>query len=104
MAKLTGIRSLFESLLSPSGDFSGLLPSLKQQCLLFDNIGFLGLDDDKDPMVSTMIGKHAAQVEWLKENKLICNVDYPRNVANEEDKSEFLKYLSDIGMGDDYWE
>jgi hypothetical protein len=104
MTKLIGIRSLFESLLSPSGDFLGLLPSLKQQCLLFDNIGFLGLDDGKNPMVSTIIGKHRDQVEWLKENGLICNIDYPRNVANEEDKAEFLKYLSEIGMGDDYWE
>ena len=104
MAKLIGIRSLFESLLSSSGDFLGLLPSLKQQCLLFDNIGFLGLDDTKNPMVSTIIGKHWDQVEWLKENKLICNIDYPSNVADEEDKAEFLKYLSDIGMGNNYWE
>lgn len=104
MTKLIGIRSLFETLLSPSGDFLGLLPSLKQQCLLFDNIGFLGLDDTNNHMVSAIIGKHWDQVEWLKENKIICNIDYPRTIADEENKAEFLKYLSDIGMGDDYWE
>jgi hypothetical protein len=103
MTKLTGIRSLFEALLHPSGDFSHLIPSLKQQCLLFDSIGILGLDEGKNPFASVLTSKQLSEIEWLKENKIIYNVNYPDNVAPVDEKDEFLKYLSDIGMGDDYW-
>ena len=101
MTKLTGIRSLFEGLLHPFGGFSGLIPSLKQQCLLFDSIGFLRLDEDKNPFAAVLTSKQLSEIEWLKENQIIYNVD--RDIFLGENESEFIKYLSDIGMGDDYW-
>lgn len=104
MKKLTGIRSLYEGLLFPSGDFSALISSLKQQCLLFDSIGFLGLDGNKDPVAPLLKDKQLSEIEWLKDNKIIYNINYPDNIAPEDEKSEFLKYLSSIGMGDEYWE
>lgn len=104
MTKLTGIRSLFECLLHPARDFSGLIPSLKQQCLLFDSIGFLGLDGIRNPFTSILTSKQLSEIEWLKEKQIIYNISYQENVAPDDEKDEFLKYLSDIGMGDDYWE
>ncbi len=103
MTKLTGIRSLFECLRHPSGDFSALIPSLKQQCLLFDRIGFLGLDDEKNPFISSFTKEYQPEIERLKENGIIYKLEYPTAVAPENEKAEFLKYLSDISMGDEYW-
>jgi hypothetical protein len=104
MTKLTGIRSLFEGMLYPSWDFSGLIPSIKQQCLFFDSIGFLDLDDHLSPFSIQLTKQQQSDIEWLKENGIIYGISYPEDIAPKEDRSRFMKYLSDIGMGDDYWE
>jgi hypothetical protein len=104
MARLIGIRSAQESLLHPPGYFSSLIPSLKQQYLLFDSLGFIGLNESTDDTVYGINKNEKSEIDWLKEHNIIYNIDYPKRPRDEEGGLEFLQYMSDIGMGDDYWE